>query len=148
MEFYMVTVDEPDKFIFMAKKILADAQQYSFNYINIKMFTTVICFQAIQDSMQSTELASHHYYVFNRKGWAIIYEMPDFVEVKYIFVYPEYRRNGFFTQLLTLLKLKKKQISICTCESIMLRALIAKGFQLERHSLCGTELLYILPFVE
>jgi GNAT superfamily N-acetyltransferase len=141
MEFYYVTVRESKKFTAITKRILADAKKYSFNYDSIKLYTTLICFEAIQDINK----ANKHYIVLNSNGWAIILDMPNFVEVKYIFVYPDNRRTGFFTQLLTLLKRQKKEVSVCTCEPIMLRALVARGFQFKGRSLCGTELAYILP---
>jgi|TARA_B110001450_G_C17458070_1_gene414985 GNAT superfamily N-acetyltransferase len=141
MDFFYITVHEPQKFTWMTRKILADAQQYSFNYLNLKWFTTLVMIESLHD----IKGASKHYYVFNPKGWAIILDQPGFVEVKYIFVYPEYRRTGFFTQLLTLIKRQNKEISVCTQESIMVRVLNAKGFQLKGPSLDGKELAFILP---
>jgi|TARA_B100000795_G_scaffold268271_2_gene254907 GNAT superfamily N-acetyltransferase len=86
-----------------------------------------------------------HSIVFNDKGWTFLLEQPTFVEIKYIFVYPEHRRTGFFTQILSLLQRQKKEIVVCTQERIMLQALIARGFQLDGHSLDGKELAYSLP---
>ncbi len=138
--YYIITIHEHEKFVNMTKKILADAKKYSFHHESLKAFTTVIMVGYLQNLNESKE----YYYVLNHQGWAIIHQAPDLVEIMYIFVYPEHRRNGFFTQLLTLIKRQQKEICVCTRESIMLRALVAKGFQLKGHSLCGTELQYTL----
>lgn len=140
MEFYYATDRESEKFTAISKIVLADAKKYSFHYINIKLFLFLVCVNVLKDINKTL----NHYIVFNTNGWAIILDMPNFVEVKYIFVYPENRRKGFFTQLLTLLKRQKKEIIVCTCESVMLKALVARGFQLNGRSLGGTELKYIL----
>ena len=78
MDFFYITVHEPQKFTWMTRKILADAQQYSFNYLNLKSFTTLVMIGALHDTK------GEHYYVFNRKGWAIILDQPDFVENIYL----------------------------------------------------------------
>ena len=140
MDFYYATDRESEKFATLSEKVLTDAKKYSFHYKDIQLFIIFVCVNAIQDINKTV----NHYIVFNDYGWAIILDMPNFLEVKYIFVYPENRRKGFFTQLLTLLKRQKKEIIVCTRESIMLKALVARGFQLNGRSLSGTELKYIL----
>ena len=140
MDFYYATDRESEKFATLSERVLTDAKKYSFHYKDIQLFIIFVCVNAIQDINKTV----NHYIVFNDYGWAIILDMPNFLEVKYIFVYPENRRKGFFTQLLTLLKRQKKEIIVCTRESIMLKALVARGFQLNGRSLSGTELKYIL----
>ena len=68
----------PTNLLVWTRKILADAQQYSFNYLNLKSFTTLVMIGALHDTK------GEHYYVFNRKGWAIILDQPDFVENIYL----------------------------------------------------------------
>ena len=140
-EFYIVTVYEPSKFAKVTRKILQDAKKYGFHFEDLLLFFSLITVETLKD----VDAANKHYIVFNQMGWTIILQMPTFVEVKYIFVYPEHRRTGFFTDLLSLLKRQNKDIIVCTKESIMLRALIAKGFQLKGRSRCETELFYLLP---
>ena len=133
-EFYIVTVYEPSKFAKVMRKILQDAKKYDFHFEDLVVFFSLI-----------TVANGVYYIVFNQIGWTIILQMPTFVEIKYIFVYPEHRHTGFFTDLLSLLKRQNKDIIVCTKEPIMLRALIAKGFQLKGRSRCETELFYLLP---
>lgn len=140
MNFHYVTLHESEKFIHITKKILADAKQYSFHFKGLSFFIACVLYGGLTNIPTSAE----YYYVFNSKGWAVILEQPGFVEIKYIFVYPEYRRKGFFTQLLKLLKVQKKEITVCSKEEIMIKALVSKGFKLHGRSLCGTELNYKL----
>ncbi len=140
MEFNFVGDRESEKFVEISKKILADALKYSFNHDGLKFFFLLVIGNAIYDVNKTV----NHYIAFNSCGWAIMLDMPDFVEVKYIFVYPEHRRKGFFTCLLTLLKQEKKEIVVCTRESVMLKALVAKGFKLKGRSVDETELQFIL----
>ena len=140
MQFDFVGDSESEKFVEMSRKILADAEKYSFHHDSLKMFFILILVNAIHDVNKTV----NHYIACNSYGWAIMLDMPDFVEVKYIFVYPEHRRKGFFTCLLTLLKQEKKEIIVCTRESVMLKALVARGFELKGRTLDDTELKYIL----
>ena len=71
-------------------------------------------------------------------------EQDDFVEIKFVFVHPEYRRQGWFTGLLSLLKDRKKRIVVCSQRDGMIRALVALGFSLKGKSKDGNELNYIL----
>ena len=105
MDFYYATDRESEKFATLSERVLTDAKKYSFHYKDIQLFIIFVCVNAIQDINKTV----NHYIVFNDYGWAIILDMPNFLEVKYIFVYPENRRKGFFTQLLTLLKRQKKK---------------------------------------
>lgn len=140
MEFDFVGDREIEKFFEMSKKILIDAEMYSFHHDGLKLFFILALVNATHDVNKTV----NHYIAFNSYGWAIMLDMPDFVEVKYIFVYPEHRRKGFFTCLLTLLKQEKKEIIVCTRESVMLKALVARGFELKGRSVDETELKFIL----
>ena len=139
MEFNFVGDRESEKFVKISRKILADALKYSFNHDNLKIFFLLVIGNAIYDVNKTV----NHYIAFNSCGWAIMLDMPDFVEVKFIFVYPEHRRKGFFTCLLTLLK-QKKEIVVCTRELVMLKALVARGFKLKGRTVDETEVQFIL----
>ena len=121
------------------EELLADAKKYSFYLKQISAFFLQF-FIGLN--------AEYHRYIciFNKKGWAIVYFGEDYVEIKYIFVYPQYRRSGFFTGLLSLLKNYHcvERITVCTKKKIMLKALVNKGFILKGKSLCKTELKYVL----
>ena len=78
------------------------------------------------------------------KGWVILCETEDFVEIRFVFVQSEHRRTGWFTNLLKLLLLRDKRITVCTRESVMVRTLIARGFSMDGKSSDGKELCYKL----
>jgi len=137
-----ITPLEMHKYSAKVKKILADARKYSFYYDSIKLHAVLVL---IGEHANTGIDVGRHSIVFNDRGWTFLLEQPTFVEIKYIFVYPEHRRTGFFTQILSLLQRQKKKIVVCTQERIMLQALIARGFQLDGHSLDGKELAYSLP---
>ena len=85
-----------------------------------------------------------HSIAIDTKGWVILLEGDDFVEIKFVFVQPEHRRTGWFTDLLKKLRERQKRITVCTRESDMVRALISKGFSFHGRSKDGKELFYIL----
>lgn len=131
MPLYKVTMDEPCHFAAMTQVILSDAKRFDFYYDYLSAFL----FYGI---------AWKYHYVLNEKGWAVIYRTPDFVEVKYIFVYPEHRRKGFFKELVKLLQKNNKRICVCTKTEGMREALARCGFHREGLSLNGSEEKYIL----
>ena len=141
-EYRCITMNKPKKVSSMTQKILSDAQQYEFYYIHIMLLTMMVMIGIENEPYE----AMKYFYAFNKKGWSIIYRESSFVEIKYIFVYPQYRHQGFFTQLLTLLKSFKKEICVCTRDIIMLKALVSNEFKLKGNSLCKKELKYILPY--
>ena len=121
------------------EELLADAEKYSFYLKQIQLFF-------LQFFIGINTEPERYGCVFNKKGWAIVHFGEDYAEIKYIFVYPQYRRSGFFTGLLSLLKNNHcvKRITVCTKKKIMLKALVNKGFILKGKSLCKTELKYVL----
>ena len=88
--------------------------------------------------------AGHQSVAVDEKGWALLTEKDDFVEIKFVFVHPEHRRKGWFTVLLQTLRARNKRITVCSRESGMIRALVARGFSLNGRSANGEELFYIL----
>jgi len=142
MLFYYVTMYEPKKFSKISTNILKDAELYSFNYKNLCFFIATVITGHIKRQIPN---GVNYYYVFHNYGWAIILDNTDFIEIKYIFVYPEHRRKGFFTNIVRTLRQRNKEIIVCTKEPIMLRALVAKGFKLNGRSIDNKELSYVLP---
>ena len=118
------------------EELLADAKKYSFYLKQMSAFFLSFFIGRAEPERYGC--------VFNKKGWAIVYFGKDYSEIKYIFVYPQYRRSGFFAGLLSLLKNSQKRIIVCTKEKIMLKALVNKGFIMKGKSLCKTELKYVL----
>ena len=80
----------------------------------------------------------------NNWGWAIVLEKDDFVEVRFIFVYPEFRRQGNFKRLIDSLKTREKKIIVCSNKPIMVRSLISLGFKLDGKSMNEKELRYVI----
>ena len=85
-----------------------------------------------------------HSATIDKAGWALLFEGKDFIEIKFVFVKPEDRRQGWFTALLCSLKMRRKRITVCSRKSDMIRALVARGFTLNGRSADGKELFYIL----
>ena len=76
---------------------------------NIKLYVAaILCNQTFNHSA----FKGFKGFIFdvNNWGWAIVLEKDDFVEVKFIFVYPEFRRQGNFKRLIDSLKTREKRI--------------------------------------
>ena len=129
-----VTMEKPCQFAAMTQVILSDAKHFSFYYDYLSAFLLY-------------GIAWKYHYLFDEKGWAVIYKTPNVVEVKYIFVYPEHRRKGFFKELVKLLQKENKRICVCTKREGMRKALVRCGFHREGLSLNGSEEKYILQSV-
>ena len=138
--YYSVRFHEGKKFLDITACILAEAKKYSFYHTELSFLLAM----NIVGNIQNIPTSAEYFYVFNSKGWAVILLKPTFVEVKYIFVRPEYRRTGFFTQLVKKLKGHEKEISVCTRQEIMVKALVKNGFKLNGRSTNGEELRYDL----
>lgn len=118
----------------LLKQVVHDSEKNNFYHQSLKGF--LVWSELVPKSNFSLAMDS--------KGWVILFEVEDFVEIRFVFVQPEHRRTGWFTDLLRLLRLRDKRITVCTRESVMVRTLIAKGFSLNGKSLDGKELLYQL----
>ena len=119
------------------KTIVDDAVKYGFYPDEIKLYNDLYHHNPIL-------FTSAFKFDVRNWGWAIVLEKDDFVEVRFIFVYPECRRQGNFKMLINSLKEKMKRIIVCSKEPTMIRSLISLGFKLDGKSINGKELRYII----
>ena len=98
--------------------ILPTAKEYNFYPLHLVVF----------------RMMPNVYMYINEKGWALVLqgvnpEKGPFVEIKYILVYPQYRRQGFFRAVHNECVRTGKRIAATTEKSCMVRALHALGYE-------------------
>lgn len=100
------------------KVILPSAREHNFYPLHLVVF----------------RMMPNFYMYINEKGWALVLQGVDpekgpFVEIKYILVYPQYRRQGFFRAVHNECARTGKRIAATTEKSSMVRALHALGYE-------------------
>lgn len=100
------------------KVILPSAREHNFYPLHLVVF----------------RMMPNFYMYINEKGWALVLQGVDpekgpFVEIKYILVYPQYRRQGFFRAVHEECARTGKRIAATTEKSCMVRALHALGYE-------------------
>ena len=131
----LITRAEQPAFENVYQHILQDAKEYNFYYPHLQVW----CYHP--------EFLSVYVYASHR-GWALVFEGNDpnagpFVELKFIFVYPEYRRQGFLRSVHEQMLKTGKQISTTTEEHGMVHALHALGYTLNGKTVDKRELRFI-----
>ena len=125
------------------KRIINDAVKYDFYPEDIQLYVAAILCNQIYTN-QFTDQFNGFRFDVNNWGWAIVLEKDDFVEVRFIFVYPEFRRQWNFKRLIDSLKTREKKIIVCSNKPIMVRSLISLGFKLDGKSMNEKELRYVI----
>lgn len=115
--------------------ILDDARKYNFYPYHLQLFPMSPEFPGI-------------YCYSSHKGWALVMQGMNptdgpFLEVKYVFVYPDMRRKGFFRSLHNELLRTEVRICVCTNSEVMVRTLHALGYKLRGRSLDNRELNFV-----
>lgn len=114
--------------------IIQDAITHNFYPVHLRMYPMAPEFGGI-------------YCYSSEKGWALVLQGMDptkgpFVEVKYVFVYPDQRKKGFFRSVHNELLRLKLRICVCTKTKEMVRALDALGYKLKGRSVDNRELCF------
>lgn len=108
--------------------ILPTAKEYDFYPLYLRAF----------------RLLPHSYMYINEKGWALVLQGVDpdkgsYVDIKYILVYPQYRRQGFFRAVHNECARTGKRVVATTEKSCMVRALHALGYECTHWATSATE---------
>ena len=120
-ELLFSTEFDMEAYLALFKVIADDAAKHQFYACNIQIWYKMAALGNVQYAI---------YYEANW-GWALVKEDVTWVEVEYVFVYPEARRRGWFRRLVAFLTTKQKELTVCTREALMVRALHALGFKME-----------------
>jgi GNAT superfamily N-acetyltransferase len=99
--------------------IVYDAKKHNFHFYNLVWYGI----------MAHADILQYSIYHDKGWGWALVKDGEDFVEPDYVFVYPNQRRKGWFSALVTRLEEQQKEITVCTREEPMIKALNKLGFQ-------------------
>jgi len=82
-------------------------------------------------------------------GFYILKDWGYEISIEFVFVLPQYRRQGYLTKLINGIKKTTPQgISFTASEGNMIRAGIKMGFKLVRTACSGRELYYRFPTAE
>ena len=76
-----------------------------------------------------------HYH--DQRIWALCNEGPDYVEINYVFVFPDVRRQGHFRRFVAQLAQKGKRLCACTISDVMIQALTTLGFVVSPNQFGG-----------
>lgn len=79
-------------------------------------------------------IAPHFYMYINERGWALVFQGDDpdegpYVQIQYVLVYPEHRREGFLRAVHNECVRTGKRVVVTTQRPVMVRALHALGYE-------------------